>query len=159
MGGLDVRRVGLSYMLRIDFRSHDPDRAAKIANAMLDAYIFEQLNAKYQANRRAGDWLQERLQALREQAAVAERAVIEFKAKNNIVAASGTLMNEKQLSEISNQLATARSHGLDVKARLDRIDAVRKAYQQDRRSYAVDETVSEAMSNSIITDYKANIWI
>ena len=76
---------------------------------MIDAYIFDQLNAKYQANRRAGDWLQERLQALREQAAAAERAVIEFKAKNNIVAAGGTLMNEKQLSEMSGQLATARA--------------------------------------------------
>ena len=55
---------------------------------MIDAYIFDQLNAKYQANRRAGDWLQERLQTLREQAASAERAVVEFKAKNNIVTAA-----------------------------------------------------------------------
>ena len=54
---------------------------------MIDGYVFDQLNAKYQANRRAGDWLQERLQALRDQSAAAERAVIEFKAKNNIVAA------------------------------------------------------------------------
>ena len=75
--------------MRIDFRSQNQEQAIKIANAMIDGYIFDQLNAKYQANRRAGDWLQERLQALREQAAAAERAVIEFKAKNNIVAAGG----------------------------------------------------------------------
>ena len=83
-------------------------------------YIFDQLNAKYQANRRAGDWLQERLQALREQAAAAERAVLEFKAKNNIVCApAGTLMNEKQLSEASGQLAAARARSSDLQARLD----------------------------------------
>ena len=35
---------------------HDPEQASKIANAMVDAYTFEQLNAKYQASRRAGDW-------------------------------------------------------------------------------------------------------
>ena len=35
------------------------------------------------------DWLQERLQALREQAAAAERAVIDYKAKNNIVTPAG----------------------------------------------------------------------
>ena len=69
MGGLDVRRVGQSYMININFSSRNPEQAAKIANAMIDAYIFDQLNAKYQANRRASDWLQERLQALREQAA------------------------------------------------------------------------------------------
>ena len=130
--GLEVKRVGPSYLVRIDFRSPNPEQAVKVANAMIDAYIFDQLNAKYQANRRAGDWLQERLQALREQAAAAERAVIEFKAKNNIVTAGGTLMNEKQLSDMSGQLATARAHTADLQVRLERIEAVRQAYQQDQ---------------------------
>jgi succinoglycan biosynthesis transport protein ExoP len=148
---LDARRVGQSYMIRIDVGWHNPEQATKIANAMVDAYIFEQLNAKYQANRRAGDWLQERLQALREQAASAERAVIEFKAKNNIVKAGGSLMSDKQLSDNSSNLSTARAHTSDVEARLERVVAVRQAYQQDRPAPAVDEaTVSEVMNNGII---------
>ena len=130
MRRLDVRRIGTSYLMRIDFRSRNREQAVKIANAMIDAYILDQLNAKYQANRRTGDWLQERLQTLREQAAASERAVIEFKAKNNIVAASGTLMNEKQLSEMSGQLATARASTSDLQIRLERIEAVRRAYQR-----------------------------
>ena len=122
---LNVRRLSQSYMLEINFRSNNREQAIKVVNAMIDAYVFHQLNAMYQANRRAGDWMEERLQALREQAATAERAVIEFKAKNNIVAvAGGTLMNETQLSEISGELASARSHASDVKARLERIEAV-----------------------------------
>jgi succinoglycan biosynthesis transport protein ExoP len=152
--GLDVRRLGLSYMMRIDFRSQNPVQAIKITNTMIDAYIFEALNAKYQANRRAGDWLQERLQSLREQAAAAERAVLEFKAKNNMVTAGGTLMNDKQLSEITGQLSTARARTADVQARLERIEAVRLAYQPDQPVSAVDETVSEAMNSGIITKYR-----
>jgi succinoglycan biosynthesis transport protein ExoP len=153
-GNLDVKRIGPSYLFAINFRSSNPDQAAKIANAVIDGYIFDQLNAKYQANRRAGDWLQERLQALREQAAAAERAVVEFKAKNNIVAAGGTLMNEKQLTEISSQLASARAQGSDVQARLDRIRAVRKAYQQDYPASATDESVAEAMNSAIINSLR-----
>jgi polysaccharide biosynthesis transport protein len=151
MSGLDVRRIGQSYLLRIDFRGNNPDVAAKITNSMVDAYVFDQLNAKYQATRRAGDWLQERLQTLREQASVAERAVIEFKAKNNIVSAGGTLMNDRQLSELSGKLASTRAHTSDVQARLDRVRAVRQAYQQDQISSTADETVVEALSNPIIT--------
>ena len=151
MSGLEIRRVGQSYLLRIDFRGNNPDQAAKIANAMVDAYIFDQLNAKYQATRRAGDWLQERLQTLREQASTAERAVIEFKSKNNIVSAGGTLMNDKQLSEISGRLAAAKARTSDVEARLDRFNSVRKSYQQEHPGSAADETVSEAMNNPIIT--------
>jgi succinoglycan biosynthesis transport protein ExoP len=152
---LDVRRVGQSLMMNIDFRSSNPEQAVKIANAIIDGYIFDQLNAKYQANRRAGDWLQERLQALREQAAAAERAVIEFKAKNNIVKTGGTLMSDKQLSDLAGQLATARAHTSDLKARLDRIEAVRQAYQQDQPASAADEDVSEAMNNGIITKLRS----
>src|SRR5262249_23071779 len=145
---------GTSYMMKIDFRSRNREQAVKIANAMVDAYIFDQLNAKYQANRRTGDWLQERLQTLREQAAASERAVIEFKAKNNIVTTGNTLINEKQLSDLNGQLAAARTKTSDVQARLDRIVAVRRAYQQDQPGSEAEETVSEAMSNTIITQLR-----
>jgi succinoglycan biosynthesis transport protein ExoP len=150
--GLDVRRIRESYMMRIDFRSQNSEQATKIANTVIDAYIFDQLNGKYQAYRRASDWLQERLQALREQAAAAERAVIEFKSKNNIVAAGGALMNERELSEMSGGSVSARVNASELQNRLERIRAVRKAYQQDKPNSAEqDETVSEAMSSGIIT--------
>ena len=153
--GLDIRRIGQSYMMRIDFRSQNKEQATKIADTVIDAYIFDQLNAKSQAFRRASDWLQDRLQALREQAAAAERAVIEFKSKNNIVAAGGELMNEKELSEISAGSISARVNASDLQNRLERIRAVRKAYQQDKPTSAEqDETVSEAMNSGIITNLR-----
>jgi succinoglycan biosynthesis transport protein ExoP len=152
---LDVQRLGQSYMLEINFRSNNPEQAIKVVDALINAYLFHQLNVMYQANRRAGDWMEERLQALREQAATAERAVIEFKAKNNMVAAGGgTLMSETQLSEISGELASARSHASDVRARLERIEAVRQSYQQDQPASAADESVIEALNNSIITKFR-----
>ena len=152
LAGLGAQRIGLSYMIRIDYRSEDPAIAVKIANAMVDGYVFDQMNAKYLANRRAGDWLQERLQALREQAATAERAVVEFKAKNNIVAVPGGLINEKQLSETTNSLATVRTRAAELQARINRINAVRPSYRQDRPASATEEIVSEAMSSGIITN-------
>jgi succinoglycan biosynthesis transport protein ExoP len=147
---LDVRRLGPSYLIAVNFRSHNSEQAAKIANAMVDAYIFDQLNAKYQANRRAGDWLQERLQNLREQAASAERAVIEFKAKNNIVSSSGTLLTDKELSDINGELTAARAHTVDVQARLKRIDAILQA-DKATSPEIIDQTVSDALNNGIIT--------
>ena len=65
-GHLTVKRVGLTYAIQIDFQSLSPDRAAKIANAVADAYVVDALEAKYQTTRRAGIWLQDRLKELRE---------------------------------------------------------------------------------------------
>ena len=154
--GLNVQRVGASYLVRIDFKSGNKEQAAKIANAVTDAYIFDQLSAKYQTNRRSTDWLQERLQALREQAAAAERAVIEFKSKNNFVpAGGGALMSEKELSQMSSNLVSARVQTSELQLRLERLEAVRQAYQQDKSKQAAeDETVSEAMGSGIITSLR-----
>ena len=52
---------------------------------------------------------------------------------------------------MSSQLATARANTADMQIRLERIEAVRQAYKQDKPGAAADETVSEAMSNPIIS--------
>lgn len=156
--GIRAQRVGLSYMIRIDYTGRDPELAVKIANEMVNAYIFDQMNAKYQASRSAGDWLQERLQNLRDQAAAAERAVVQFKAKNNIVSAGGTLMSEQQLGDTSAALGKARAQVANLQARLERMDAVRQSYQQeysrDQPGLAVGENFSEAMSSGIINSLR-----
>ena len=82
---LHVKRVGLTYVIEINFRSLNPERSAQIANAVADAYVADQLAAKYQATRRAGSWLQDRMRELRVRATTAQRAVVDFKTKNNIV--------------------------------------------------------------------------
>jgi polysaccharide biosynthesis transport protein len=156
---IKAQRIGQSYMIKIDFAGRNPELAAKIANEMVNAYIFDQLNAKYQASRSAGDWLQERLQNLRDQAAAAERAVVQFKAKNNIVSAGGTLMSDQQLAEISTGLSKTRAQVANLQARLERMDAVRQTYQRensrDQAGLAVDENFSEAMNNPIISPLRA----
>ena len=76
---LTIKRIGLTYVIQIGFRSYNPDRAAEVANAVVDAYITDQLEAKYQATRRASAWLQDRIKELRNQVTIAEQAVVNFK--------------------------------------------------------------------------------
>ena len=64
-------------------------------------------------------------------------------------------MNEKELVQMSDKLAAARAHTSDVQVRLERIEAVRRAYQEDKPASAADENVSEAMSNPIISPLRS----
>src|ERR1700683_5158559 len=89
LGNLNVRRMYLTYVLEISFRSPDRQKAVRIANAVADAYINDQLNVKYEAARRASVWLQGRIAELRNQSNTARRAVEENKEKNIIVEAGG----------------------------------------------------------------------
>lgn len=144
---LDVQRVGLTYVIAINFQSLNPDRAAEIDNAVASAYIDDQLNAKYQAARQAGTWLQDRLRELREQAATAERAVVAFKAKNNIVEAGGRTITEQQLAELNSELVLARSQVAEARAKVARVESVLKTNTPEA---AIDATVADSLKDDVI---------
>src|SRR5208282_2098697 len=142
---LTVKRIGLSYTIQISFMSLDPKRAADIADAVANAYIVDQLQAQFQVARQAGVWLQDRLRELREQTTAAERAVVEFKAKNNIVKTGGSdkrFIDEQQVGELNSQLVIARAQVSEAHARLDRIQAVLRAESPDT---SVDATVTDTL--------------
>ncbi|MGH6846548.1 MAG: polysaccharide biosynthesis tyrosine autokinase [Methylocella sp.] len=144
-----VYRVAPAYVIEIGFRSLDPVKSARIVNAIADAYVTEQLSAKYQATRRASAWLDDRIKELRMQASVADRAVVDFKRANNIVTVEDAnggnvrLMNDQQLSELNSQLILARAATAEAKARFDRMQEVMK---QD----VPDASVADVLKNEII---------
>lgn len=138
-----VKRLGLTYVMEIGFSSRDPAKAARIANAIADAYIVDQLEAKYQATRRASVWLQDRIKELRTQASTAQKAVVDFKTANNIVDTGGRLMNEQQLAEVNSQLILAHAATAEAKARLDRMNDMLK-------QEIPDANVTDALKNDTI---------
>ena len=145
---LSVRRIGLTYVLEISYRSPDPAKSAQVANAFADAYINDQLNTKYQAARRASIWLQERIAELRNQSNVAARAVQDYKEKNNIVdTGNHGLLSDLQVQETNTQMIAAQAATAEAKARLDRIEEVLKS---PKAGEAVG-TVSDTLKNELIT--------
>jgi succinoglycan biosynthesis transport protein ExoP len=152
MGNLTIKRVGLSYVIEISYQALSPDQAARVANAVAEKYIVDTLESKYQASRRAAVWLQDRLKELRAQASSAERAVADYKAKNNIVDAGGRLLTEQQLAEINSSLTVARTQRAEAQAKLERITAILNADDNDSNVILNDlATVSETMANPVIT--------
>jgi succinoglycan biosynthesis transport protein ExoP len=153
-GQLGIKRVGLTYVIEIGFQSVNPERAAQIANAVAEAYIVDQLEAKYQTTRRAAVWLQDRLKELRQQASTAERAVVDFKTKNNIVDTGGRLLGEQQLAELNSALIQARAQTAEAKARLDRIEEITTRALPDER-FADAATVADTLKNDVITKLRS----
>jgi succinoglycan biosynthesis transport protein ExoP len=124
---LDIRRVGLSYAIAINYTSISPSKAASIANEVAEAYTLDQIESKFQVTQRAGTWLQGRIRELQKQASDAEKLVLDFKADNKIVDSSGRLVNEQQLTELNTQLGVARAQTAEARARLDRIAEIMKS--------------------------------
>jgi succinoglycan biosynthesis transport protein ExoP len=165
-GNLKTKRVGMTYAIEIEFKSLSPKRSAQVANAIADAYVTDALEAKYQTTRRAAAWLQDRLKELREQSTNAERAVVDYKAKNKLVDTGGRLMNEQQLGELNSAIVQARAMTTEAKARLDRVQQILSAGDVDPAASAT-ATVTDTLHNDVITklrqqyleqDAKAAVW-
>jgi polysaccharide biosynthesis transport protein len=149
---LTVKRVGLTYIIQISYRSRNADRAAQIANAVTDAYINNQLNSKYDADRRASVWLQERIIELHNQFASAESAVVNFKAKNNIVnTTDNRLLGQQQVSELNTQLVIASAATTEAKARFDRINEI-------LQSGSVNAIVTDTLKSDLVSKLRSQYF-
>ncbi len=124
---VEIWRVGATSVVEV--RVHSPDRtlSAQLANAVTEAYMAQQLVAISDTTRRAGGWLEGRIGDLRGQAVGADRAVQQYKARNNIVdvntGAGIGQMNEQQLGELNVRVAAARARLAETQARLERARA------------------------------------
>lgn len=127
LGRLTVSRQRLTYVINISFVSESPDKAARIANAIADTYILDQLEAKFDATRQANDWLSRRLGELRQQVQDSERAVEIYRSEQGLESSSGVTVSEQQLSELNAQLILARTALAEARAKYDRARQIRSS--------------------------------
>ncbi len=119
---LRVARADTTFVLELAVTSASPTKAGKLANALADLYIVDQLETKFEASRRATSWLNEKLTGLRSELRTSEEAAEAFKAEHNLLgsAAAGTL-NSQQLNEVHRNLVLARSAREEAEVRLQQI--------------------------------------
>lgn len=147
---LSTYRIGFSKIIEISYSSSNAERAAEIANAVANAYISDQMNAKFEATRTAASWLQERLHNLNEQALTAERAVSAYKSQNNIVSTGGKSIDEQPLNDLTARLVAVRTQTSDAQVKFNRYDAVLRANAAGSSTISAPDAASADVLQSAI---------
>jgi len=122
-----IRKTDRSFIVDIELWSNEPAKASALANALASAYLAESRSSQATAARRATGDLSGRLKELQERLRNAENTLATYKAQNNFVGTQDTLISDQQLSASNQRLAAARAQTLDALARLDQIEASRRA--------------------------------
>jgi capsular exopolysaccharide synthesis family protein len=137
-----VTQSGMSTTLTISAGSRDALKAARIANAWVDAYVEEQLSAKYDATRAAVGWLSGRVRELAEQAQADEGEVQRYKAANGIVELGGTgSLVDQQAATVSLQLVNARADLAQKTSLYERVRILQRTSGAIAASQVVDSPV------------------
>lgn len=118
LGRLKTTNDGRSFTMFVSVTSHDPQRAARIANAVAQGYLDEQTRRKEAVTRRAGDRMAEKLTEMRQSAADADAAVTAYRQVSGLLEANGQTAASQQLSELTTQLALARAERARIEGKL-----------------------------------------
>lgn len=130
-----VKRLGRTYIVAVSYTSSNPKSAARVTNEIADAYLVDQLEAKYQATRRANTWLQGRLSELQTKVQESERAVELYRADNNLIGPKGQTPFDAQLTKLNEQLILGR---VKMNENLDKLKQARQVIEAKGKLSTID---------------------
>jgi len=152
-----VKRVEETYVIGVKFDAEERGLASGIANSIANAYLDEELEARFDSVKRAATWMEARIQELRKSAADSDRAVQEYRRANDIYITGpgagvspgdGTqsqLLSDQRLSKLADDYATAQRNVVEKQARYDQIQTALKSPNPDIN--VVESLNNQVMSN------------
>ena len=145
ISNLDIFNDGRSYVLKVRYQAADPRLAAKIANAFADDYLKSQLEAKYEATKRATDWLNTHLADLRIKVETSDRAVQQYIAEHDLVGLHDQTVITQQLSELNSQLTIATADLTQKESTLSQAQALVRSGQAESVAPAITSPLIQAL--------------
>jgi len=128
---VSTKRRGSTYVIDLNIWSRDPAKAARIANAFGEAYLDDQRNAKASATRQASEWLNQRVEELRDRVIASERALEQYRAEAGLSSVyrtslepGGQRIADQQVAKLSEQLIDARSKAAQAEAKYNQLKQI-----------------------------------
>ena len=145
-------REDVANVITLTISSEDPNKAARIANAIADTFITTSQEARARSIAIALQLLQDRLKELKAQAVESDRALQNYRMSNNVVNSDKSLpVFDQLLTEllsISSELTKARVNLAETQARLERV--------RTKGGSGVDATaVTGALNDSVIVKLRS----
>ncbi|MBW4329913.1 polysaccharide biosynthesis tyrosine autokinase [Stakelama sp. CBK3Z-3] len=117
---LEIARNSDNYIVSVNFRSEDPGKAAKIANAVAQAYVASTVEGRTANASEQAKFLSQRLNSLGQDVQSSEQQLAQYRSQAGIVEGTtqGTIADQ-QVGPVAVQLAQAESEAASAQADLN----------------------------------------
>lgn len=115
---LQVTLVGRTFIILVSVESPNGVMSAQVANAIADMYLVDQLDAKYEANKRATEWLEARLGELRGTLQSAEDQVAAYRRDKGLAGSPEGSVTSQTLNDLNANYTRVRARRIEREARL-----------------------------------------
>lgn len=120
---IGISNVRQSYVFEITVTTHDAAKSARMANAMADIYVVNQIQTKFEATQKAIEWLSERVGKLKTELESAASAVTEFNTSAELISPERLEARNRQLKEFRDRRNELSNRRDDLDARLAELEA------------------------------------
>ncbi|HCT31772.1 MAG TPA: chain-length determining protein, partial [Sulfitobacter sp.] len=93
-----------SLVFNVTAETESPVKSAQIANTIVELYILNQIEVKFEATEKATEWLSNRVSELQIELENAEKKVSEFTARTQLVSIEGLQALERQIKELRDRI-------------------------------------------------------
>ncbi|KQT78210.1 GumC family protein [Methylobacterium sp. Leaf466] len=122
-----AKRDERTYVVTISATSRDPDKAVRLADAVVDAYVTETAQTRDEVSRKIAGSLNDRITELKSAVEQAEQKIERYKRANNIVSAVGSSVTEQQLVTASTRYQTAVNAVAQAQSRYQQVMQARSS--------------------------------
>ncbi len=145
-GSLKVRSAEDTRILEILSDSTDPSMAARFANTLVDEYIRENLESRWNMAQRTGEWLTRQLQDLRNRLERSEDALQSYARSSGLMfTGEKNSLSEEKLRQLQADLGRAQSARLARQSRFEMAGA------------SSPETLPEVLNDASLRGYQAKL--
>jgi capsular exopolysaccharide synthesis family protein len=124
-----VEPIRNSRLVKVSFDAKNPHMAAKIANAIAQSYIEQNLENKLDAVQNAVSWLDERIQEERAKVEQAELKLQRYKEENSIItgfSSDNENITAQKLAELNSQVIEAEAKRVEAQTRYEQTNRLLK---------------------------------
>ncbi|MCO5158943.1 MAG: exopolysaccharide transport family protein [Aquamicrobium sp.] len=140
---LRIYRVEGSRVIVVSFSSQSPELAAAVPNAIAEAYVAAQEQAKRQTSADASQWLEPNIEQLRQRVREAEARVADYRASSGLlVGQNNSVLPTQELAEISSELTRARAERSTAEAKAV---TIREALNSGESAETMPEVLASPM--------------
>ena len=143
-----VERGAKTYVVNVTAASTDPDKAAAIANKVVEVYLATQRAQRSATVRQTTNELTGPLAELSKSAEEAEQRVEAYKAENDLIGVEGRLIDDEAILRVNDQLSAAKGQTITLNARA-------KSVKSLTPESVLEGGVSEEVNSPVLTGLRS----
>lgn len=120
---MNIQNVSNSVVFRITLETTNRQKSARLANAIVDTYILNQLEVKFTATEQATTWLAQRVSELQQSLEVAEAKVTDFRSNTTLISPEALTALETQVKDLRDRISNSEAAFGAAQERLSLMDA------------------------------------